>query len=81
MGGPCSDHIKLYGLDEHSHPMDWFSSIVPMTPNKNLHDASVPNVRGNFKTKFAFANWVAYSNMKAMMVNAGAGGAHLRRQA
>ena len=52
-----------------------------MTPDANLYDAAGPNVKGDFKTKFAVANWVVYLNMKATMVNAVAGGPHLQRQA
>ena len=54
--------------------MDWLCSILPMTPDANLYDAAGPNVKGDFKTKFAIANWAAYSNMKATMVNPDAGG-------
>ena len=29
--GPNADFLKRYGLNENSHPMDWFSALVPMT--------------------------------------------------
>jgi hypothetical protein len=31
VGGPNSDFLALYGLDETSHPMDWCSAFMPMT--------------------------------------------------
>ena len=46
MGGPNSDFLKRYELDERKHPMDWFTAIMPMTPEDNLEDPSVSNVKG-----------------------------------
>mmetsp|Transcript_16387 Transcript_16387/g.35458 ORF Transcript_16387/g.35458 Transcript_16387/m.35458 type:complete len:393 (-) Transcript_16387:86-1264(-) len=37
-GGPNMEFLNKYGLDEHSHPMDWFNAILPMTLNNNLED-------------------------------------------
>ena len=51
--------------------MDWFTALMPMTPEDNLEDPSVPNVKGDLHTKFAMSNWTAYSNTKAMLCNAG----------
>ena len=30
-GGPNEDFLKKHNLDEHSHPMDWFVSLTPIT--------------------------------------------------
>ena len=50
-GGVNSDFLRKHGLDEHSHPMDWFNSLLPMTPEDNLYDLAVSNVKGNNKLK------------------------------
>jgi len=71
LGGPNAVFLKRYGLDETSHPMDWFTALMPMTPEDNLEDPSVANVKGDHRTKFAVSNWTAYSNTKAMLCNAG----------
>ena len=70
-GGPNADLLKRYGLDETSHPMDWFSALMPMTPAMNQEDPAVANVKGDKTTVFAVSNWTAYSNTKAIMCNAG----------
>ncbi len=51
--------------------MEWFTAIMPMTPDDNLEDPSVANVKGGHRTKFAASNWTAYSNTKAMLCNTG----------
>jgi hypothetical protein len=51
--------------------MDWFTALVPLTPNDNKEDLSVANVKGDRRTKFALSNWTTYSNTKAMLCNAG----------
>ena len=71
VGGPNSDFLKRYGLTSSSHPMDWFTALMPMTPNDNKEDAVAANVKGNNTTKFAVSNWMAYSNTKAMLCNVG----------
>ena len=70
-GGPIADFLKRYGLDETSHPMDWFSALMPMTPAMNQEDPAEANVKGDKTTVFAVSNWTAYSNTKAIMCNAG----------
>jgi hypothetical protein len=70
-GGPNANFLKRYGLDETSHPMDWFSALMPMTPAMNQEDPAVANVKGDKTTVFAVSNWTAYSNTKAIMCNAG----------
>jgi hypothetical protein len=72
LGGPNTDFLKRYSLDENSHPMDWFTALMPMTPDMNREDAAAANVKGDRTTKFAVSNWAAYSNAKAMLCNAGA---------
>ena len=62
--------LKRYGLTSSSHPMDWFTSLMPMTPDDNKEDAVAANVKGNNTTKFAVSNWMAYSNTKAILCNA-----------
>ncbi len=71
LGGPNIAFLERYGLDETSHPMDWFTAFMPLTPDANKEDPAIANVKGNRKTKFALSNWTAYSNTKAMMCNAG----------
>ncbi len=71
LGGPNSVFLKQYSLDEKSHPMDWFTAFMPLTPDANKEDPAIMNVKGDRKTKFAVSNWTAYSNTKAMMCNAG----------
>jgi len=71
LGGPNTDFLARYGLDETSHPMDWFSAFMPMTQNMNKEDPAAANVKGDRTTKFAVSNWTSYSNAKAMLCNAG----------
>jgi hypothetical protein len=71
LGGPNTKFLNRYGLDETSHPMDWFTALVPLMPDDNNKDPSVVNVKGNHRTKFAMSNWTTYSNTKAMLCNAG----------
>ena len=71
LGGPNTDFLNRYGLDETSHPMDWFTALMPLTPDDNKEDPSVVNVKGDRRTKFAVSNWTAYSNTKAMLTRAG----------
>ena len=51
--------------------MDWFTAFMPLTPDANLEDAAVANVKGDRTTKFAVSNWTQYTNTKAMMAGAG----------
>ncbi len=71
LGGPNTDFLERYGLDETSHPVDWFSAFMPMNPNMNKEDPAAANVKGDQTTKFAVSNWTSYSNAKAMLCNAG----------
>ena len=71
VGGPNSDFLKRYGLTSSSHLMDWFMALMPMTPNDNKEDAVAANVKGYNTTKFAVSNWMAYSNTKVVLCNAG----------
>ena len=71
LGGPNTDFLIRYGLDEKRHPMDWFTAFMLLTPADNLEDPSVANVKGDRRTKFAVSNWTAYSNTKAMLIGAG----------
>ena len=59
-----SDFLKKHGLDKHSHPMNWFNALLPMTPKDNLEDPSKASVKGNRRTKFGVSNWSAYTNAK-----------------
>ena len=70
-GGASKHHLKKYGLDENSHPMDWLNSLLPLTPADNMEDSAKADVKGNKTTKFAASNWAAYSNAKVLLVNAG----------
>ncbi len=71
MGGPNSDFLKWYGINDKSHPMDWFAAFMPLTPDANKEDPAVANMKGDRRTKFAVSNWMAYSNTKAMLNGAG----------
>jgi hypothetical protein len=71
LGGPNATFLEHYGLDETSHSMDWFMAFMPLTPNMNCEDPGVANIKGDKTTKFSVSNWTAYSNMKALMGNAG----------
>ena len=73
-GGPNKSFLKKHGLDEHSHPADWFNALMPLTPKDNLEHLRDVDVKGNGKTKFAISNWISYTNQKASMANAGEGG-------
>ncbi len=66
LGGPSTNFLRRYNLDENSHPMDWFTAFMPLTPDDNKEDPAVVNVKGDRRTKFAVLNWTAYSNTKAM---------------
>jgi hypothetical protein len=71
LGGPNAAFLERYDLDETSHPMDWFTAFMPLTPDMNREDLGVANIKGNKTTKFAISNWTAYSKIKAKMCNAG----------
>ena len=70
-GGPNKSFLKKHGLDENSHPADWFNALMPLTPKDNLEHLSDVDVKGDGKTKFAISNWTPYTNQKASMENAG----------
>lgn len=71
LGGPNNDFLKRYGLDENSHPMDWFVAFMPLTADMNKEDPAKANVKGDGVSSFAISNWTQYSNTKAMIVGAG----------
>ena len=71
LGGPNNEFIKRYGLDEASHPMDWFTAFMPLTPDMNRENPAKANVKGDGVSIFAVSNWTQYSNLKAQMVGAG----------
>ena len=73
-GGANSNFLDKHGLDEHSHPMDWFNAIFPMSPKDNLEDPAVANVKGDKKSVFSVSNFASYTNTKAKLVNAGQSG-------
>jgi hypothetical protein len=35
LGVPNSDFLKRYGLNDKSHPMDWFTAFMPLAPDAN----------------------------------------------
>jgi len=59
LGGPNTDFLNRYGLDEKRHPMDCFTAFMPLTPADNLEDPFVANVKGDRCTKFAVSSWTA----------------------
>jgi hypothetical protein len=56
MGGPSAAFLKKHGLDEYSHPMDWWTSLMPLTPADNKEDTYEVNVKGDRVSKFSVAN-------------------------
>jgi hypothetical protein len=60
LGGPNINYLQRYGLNETSHPMDWFTAFMPMTPDMNREDLAAANAKGNRTTKFAVSNWMGY---------------------
>ena len=70
-GGPDKHFLERHGLDYTSHPMDWMNALCPMTQKDNIEDPLKANVTSQPGYKFAVSNWLAYSNAKAMLVNAG----------
>ena len=51
--------------------MDWFNDMIPVTPEENLENPEVDNVKGDKNSKFLVSQWSAYSNAKASLTNAG----------
>ncbi len=41
----------LYNLDENSHPMKWFTSIMPMTEKDNNYGTAKEDIKCNKSTK------------------------------
>ena len=70
-GGPNMAHVKRCGLGLHSLPMDWFVSLVPLTPADNLYSLEECDAIGDGKTKFCASNFTRYTNLKAELVGAG----------
>jgi hypothetical protein len=66
-----AEHQLLVSLLSTSHPMDWFTALMLLTPNDNKEDLAVENVNGDRRTKLVVSNWTAYSNTKAMLNGAG----------
>ncbi len=76
LGGPNMDFLERYGLNETSHPMDWFTAFMPMTLYMNQEDPAVTNVKEDRTTKFAVLNLMRYLHAKAMLCNEGVWGPH-----
>ena len=79
-GGPNVDHLRKYGLDLFSKPLDWFRSIMPLYPGDNLEDLKSINAIGDGATKFCVSNWRGYTNTKAQMAGAGEKGCEYEGQ-
>ena len=47
---------------------------MPLKPDMNWEDHSVTNIKGNLTTNFMVLNCTAYSNVKAILCNAGVPG-------
>ncbi len=69
-GGPNEDYSKCSELNQHSHPMDWVNTLLPMTLAENSKGVWGSNMKGNNTSKF-ISNWTTYTTTKAMMCNAG----------
>jgi hypothetical protein len=48
-----SNTVKLYGLNKMSYSMDWFTAFMPLTPDANLKDSAIANMKGDKTPKFA----------------------------
>ena len=70
VGGPNIDHIKRYKLNLQSAPVDWFKSIMPLTPSDNKEDLADIDAIGD-GTLFCVSNWRGYTNFKAEIAGAG----------
>mmetsp|Transcript_34408 Transcript_34408/g.74376 ORF Transcript_34408/g.74376 Transcript_34408/m.74376 type:complete len:121 (-) Transcript_34408:1533-1895(-) len=46
-GGPNMEFLRRHMLDEHSHPMDCFNALMPLTPRDNIEDVTAANVKGD----------------------------------
>ena len=71
LGGPNTKHLQRYSLGLKSHPMDWFTSLMPLTPDMNKEEIDEVDAVGDGKSKFCVSNWRAYLNSKAEMASAG----------
>ena len=70
VGGPNINHNEKYMLDLFSEPIDWFKSIMPLTPSDNKEDvAHIDAIRDG--TPFCVSNWRGYTNAKAELAGAG----------
>eukprot|EP00957_Ditylum_brightwellii_P131394 10020741-Ditylum_brightwellii.AAC.1 len=67
--GPCACFCRKYGLDEKSHPADWFNALLPITPKDSMEEVSEVDVTDDKTTKFCIANWTSYTNAKERMAN------------
>jgi len=41
------EFLRRHMLDEHSHPMDCFNALMPLTPRDNIEDVTAANVKGD----------------------------------
>ena len=70
-GGAKSEILRKHGIDEHIHQTYWLNSLLLMTPEENLDNPAVDNVKGYKKSKLSLLQWSAYSIAKASLANAG----------
>ncbi len=68
-GSPNVDFLKHCRLNQHSHPMDWVNTLLPITPADNLEDDWAENVKENGTAEFSISNWTTFTSTKAMVCN------------
>ena len=56
LSGPNTTFLRRYCLNKKSHPMNWFTAFMPLTPDANLEDLAITYVKGDKTTKFAVLN-------------------------
>ena len=55
-GVPNQKFLEKHNLDEHSRPMDWFVSLMPITQKDNKKSIRNINVTRDVKTMFTISN-------------------------
>ena len=70
-GGPNLELLAKHNLGDHSHPMDLFVSLMPITQKYNKEYIQDIKVTGDGKMMFAISNWTKYTSTKTAMDDAG----------
>ena len=59
---PNMDFIEKHGLDYNSLPFEWFDTFIPRKKSAQQQDRD---------GKFTIGDWVRYTNLRAVLANAG----------